>query len=263
MPLSKKAIENLYEIRRKLNITYKASSGEEQRKRIMPSLKEIESIISKIEEGVEINPDELNLFSDEIKNVEDEKNEATVNIGDKTNYTAKIEIQKINDANKDTEIDQIYSFIMYFEKNFIAPLSTNYLRLEYDLSKHRDTFFNHYDNLRKLLKEFSDDAIVLKGIKQQAQLEQYKMRLLGQKNYFLVKISEFLHEIKEFFEKILKGYKSGINTILNPKEKYFYKYQNAEKSDFEGVEMIKIIEEALAFTEDFIEILRIPDFRKI
>ena len=152
---------------------------------------------------------------------------------------------------------------MYFDKHFFTPLGTNYLKLEYNLDKKRGTYFTHYDNLKKLLSEYIDDLLVLNELKSKTQQEQYKLRLVHQKKHFFVKLSELLHELKDFFEEITNEYATGRKVIHNSTEKYKYKFPTNEKTDFDNVEMIKIVEEALFFIKDFIEILRMPDFRKI
>ena len=206
----------------------------------------------------------MNIFSDDIKQIEEQAEKRQfLNNDERINYIAKVENLKITDSNKDSELDQIYSFIMYFDKHFYTPLGANYLKLEYNLNKKRGTYFTHYDNLKKLLSEYIDDLLVLNELKFKDQQEQYKLRLVHQKKHFFVKLSELLHELKDFFEEINNEIKAGRKVVHNPDEKYSYKYPTKDKTDFDNVEMIKIVEEVLFFIEDFIEILRMPDFRKI
>ena len=258
MSLSKKEIEKIYNIKDKLTVTYKAATNEKQKKRLSKHIKQIEKIINEIEEGKYINLEQLNIFSDEIQiNELDEMNE-----DDRINYIAIVENLKITKTNKDTEMDHIFSFFKYFEKHFSTPLGSNYLKLEYKFSKRRDTFFTHFENINHLLKEYIDDVKVLSELKFKEQIDQFKLRINQQKKYILVRLSELLHEFKDLVSELILNYEKGFNAIINPLEKYIYKYPKTEKTDFEGIEMINILKESSYYANDFLEVLRMPDFRK-
>lgn len=258
MSLTKKEIEKIYNIKDKLTITYKAATNEKQKRRLSKHIKEIERIIDDIEEGKYVNLDQSNIFSGDIQLDEfddfDENN--------RINYIAIVENLKITKTNKDSEMDQIFSFFKYFEKHFSTPLGSNYLKLEYNFSKRRDTFFTHFENINHLFKEYIDDVKVLSELKFKEQIEQFKLRINQQKKYILVRLSELLHEFKDLVEEMILNYEKGLNSIINPLEKYIYKYPKTEKTDFEGIEMINILKESSLFASDYIDILRMPDFRK-
>ncbi|MCK4799115.1 MAG: hypothetical protein KAT05_17215 [Spirochaetes bacterium] len=258
MALSKNEIEKIYGIKEKLLITYKAASSEEQKKRISIHLAKIEKIIQNIEEGKWIDTTELHIFSEELKKKEkpDKNNKPT-----RINYIAKVEILKIAEKNKDSEMDQIYSFIMYFEKNFSIPLGPTYLKLDYYLSRKRELFYAHYEAIKHLLKEYIDDIVLLSELKFNKQIEKYKSRLAQQKKYLFVKLSELLHELKNFLTEIITDFDTGRKSLFNPDEKYVNKFAVDEKTTFEDCEMETIVREAQYFTLDFIEILRMPNFK--
>ena len=260
MSFSKEEIEKIYQIREKMLITYKAAVSDAQKKRISKDLAKIEKIIGHIEEGKEIEVDKLSLFSIESRNTENNvKKEEHDN---RISYIAKIEILKLSDSNKDPEMNQIYSFLIFFENNFAVPLDDMYLKLEYSLGKKRDIIFAHYQALQRLLKEYIDDIEILQDLKIKEQIEKYKSRIEQQKAYLLIKLSEFLHELKDLVNEIISDYKSGKSNFLNPKEKFQTSYLIKEKTEFEDMEMIDILYETVYFLEDFIEIIRMPDFRK-
>lgn len=259
MSLSKKEIEKIYNIKDKLTITYKAAANNKQKKRISKHLQQINKIIDEIEDGKLIDLNKLNIFSEDLNMDEIYESEIDDN---RINYLAKVESLKTSHNNKDSEMNQIYSFLSYFEKNFSTPLGNNYLKLEYNFSKKRDTFFSHFEGINHLFKEYIDDINVLTELKFKEQIEQFKIRINQQKKFILVRLSEVLHEFKEIINDIILDYDKGLNSIFNPEERYIYKYPKTEKTDFDGVEMINILKEALYFTDDFLNILRMPDFRK-
>ncbi len=259
MSLSKKEIEKIYNIKDKLTITYKAATNNKQKKRIYKHLQQINKVIDDIEDGKYLDLNKLNIFSEDL-NMDEIYESDLEEI--RINYLAKVENLKISNNNKDSEMNQIYSFINYFEKNFSTPLGNNYLKLEYNLSKKRDTFFSHFEGINHLLNEYIDDINVLSELKFKEQIEQFKFRINQQKKYILVRLSEVLHEFKELISNIILDYDKGLNSIFNPNERYIYKYPKTEKTDFDGIEMINILKEASYFIDDFLSILRMPDFRK-
>jgi|GEM_PF-1435576 len=259
MPLSKEDIERIYSMRDKLIITFKATSSETQKKRVSKNLAKIEKIIRDIESGKEIDPKELHLFSNNVK-----KNDDAVSNLNRMSYLAKIEVEQISENNKDAEMNQIYSFFKFFETNLITPLGDNYIKLDYHLSKRRDVLFAHFEALRHLMKEYVDDLNILTELRIQRQIETYKSRVEQQKAYLLIRLSEFLHELKELLDEIIAECESGRNSFFNPDEIFEVKYliNDYSKTEYEGMKMMDIVYEALYFTIDFIEIVRMPDFRK-
>lgn len=252
-------IEKIYSIKEKLLVTFKAATTKESKRRISVYLNKIDQIIKDIEEGKSVNSEELNIFSEELRKVKVSKN--IPDDDSAINYIARVETLQITDKNKDSEMDHIYSFLIYFEKNFSVPLGINYLKIDYHLTKKRDLLFAHYEAVKHLLKEYIDDVLLLQELRFNEQIEQYKSRLTQQKKYLFIKLSEFLHGLKDFFEEILNDLNKGKQSFFNHEEKYKYKFDVNEKSEFEGFEMETIIQEAYNFTNEFIGILRMPKFK--
>lgn len=264
MSLSREEVEKIYSLREKLLITYKAATSNEIKKSMRLNINELDKIISDIEEGHSIDPAKLNLFSKFLNKPKKSDTSSYHHDEDefeRINYAAKVERIKISDKNKDSEMDEIYSFLKYLEKNFIIPLGQTYLKLDYYLSKKRDTVFNHFDGLKHLMKEYIDDIDVLYSLRFDDQIEQYNSRLGQQKKYFLIKVSEILRELKDFINEMLSDYNSGRNSIFNSSEKFAPKFNLADKTDFDGVDYITIINEFKLFIDDFIAILRMPKFK--
>jgi hypothetical protein len=259
MAFSKDDLEKIYSIKEKLQVTFKAAGTPQQKRRISTYLTKIDDIIKDIEDGKSVDLSELNLFSEELIKVKisDQSED-----GERISYLAKVENLKIAESNKDSEMDLIYSFLIYFEKNFSIPLGSNYLKIDYYLSKKRDTFFAHYEGIKHLLKEYTDDLLLLSDLKFNEQIEKYKARIAQQKKYFFIRLSELLHELKEFFDDIIADLNRGRKSFFNPDEKFVYKFETENKPEFEGEKMSLIIEEAYKFTIEFIEILRMPKFKK-
>jgi hypothetical protein len=75
-------------------------------------------------------------------------------------------------------------------------------------------------------------------------------------------MNDFLIELKEFLLEIISDIELGNKSLFNPEDKFKSKFTSENKSDFDDIEIITIIYEALYFVNDFLDIIRIPDFKK-
>lgn len=261
MPLSQEDITKIYQIREKLLTTYKAALSQEQKNRIKIHLSKLESIIEDIENGEEINPERLNIFSADLKKSSEENNSIDDTYNEEVSFAALIDIVKISENSKDKEMDLIYSFFLYFENHFFNIFTPKYLKLDYQFNKKRDLLFSQFDAFRVLLKQYKDDLELLSDIKFKSQLDQYKVRVEQQKKYLLVKLSELIHGFKDFTKDLLNDVKYGKNGFINF-EDVFKSNLSIDETEFEDWSMLDIIKEADRFLEEFIDILRMPDFRR-
>ena len=253
-------IEKIYRIKNQLLVTFKAANKEEQKKRISQYLKDIEIIIKEIESGNWVNPVKLNIITQSLK---EEDTNGDGESSDSGKYIDRIEFVKLSESNKDYELDQIYSFMTYFEDNFIPPLSQSNLKLDYSLGKRRDDFYVVYDTVKHLMEEFVADYDLLCRLTNKEQISKYKERLYLQKQHLLVKIRELLNHIKEFLMMVVNDLNEGRKSLFNANEKYVNRYSNiSKKIEFEGKNMEYIVREAQIFIDEFISVLRMPDFKK-
>jgi len=255
MALSDEEIEKIYKIKSQLLSTYKISKKEEQKKRISHYIKEVDMIIKDIENRNWVNPVKLNILT---QNVDGKDNIAT----DNKKYKNLVPIEKISDLNKDLELDQIYSYLNYFEENFIPPMSQTNLKLDYALSRKRDDFYVKYDSVKHLVKEFTADFELLCKLTNKEQIEKYKERINLQKHHLLFKISELLSDISSFLSLVITDLNEGRKSLFNAAEKYFNKFDKTKKDIFTGQTMEYIVRECSIFIDEFIDILRMPDFKK-
>ncbi len=256
MSISREDEEKILNLKEKLLLVYKAAASDSQKRRVLKNINTIDKVIKDIEDGKDVDLTKLNIFSNE----KQEKPEIVEDDG-RINYLAKVESIKMSEDHNDAELNEIYSFYRYFEDNFLVPLQDNYFKIDYQYSKRRDLIFAHHDALNHLFEEYLNDFEVLKDLKIKEQVATYKNRVDQQKAYTLIKLGEFLFELKELLDDIIKDRNAGMNTFYNPDEKFYSKFAK-DNNYFEGCKMIEIINELMLFMDDFIEIIRMPDFKK-
>ncbi|OHD16837.1 MAG: hypothetical protein A2086_08815 [Spirochaetes bacterium GWD1_27_9] len=253
-------LDKMYKIREQLRNTYKITSNKDQKDRIGLYLNQIESIIKDLESGKWINPVKLNIISEDIKK---ESGDDDGDDGDDdSSLKYDVEIKKISDKFNDSEMDGLYSYFNYFENNFLPPLSQSYLRLDYNLGKKREDVFVKTDLIRLLIKQYIEDAEVLKTVTRKEQIESFRERLANRKKQLFIKIGEYLHDFEDFVDNLIGEMNLGRKNILNANEKYATIFELSRKSILEGKKFKDIITETKIFLNEFLKVLRLPDFRK-
>lgn len=257
MSLTKEEIEKVYRLRDSLKMTYRLSTNRAQKGRIGETLKELEDIIKNIESGKWVNPVKIHLYT---KKTSEEPEEA---VEEKSSYRDKINFVKLSENNKDLEMDEMFSYLLFFEDTFIVFLKAEELKLEYEFSKRRNDFLLHYSTMRRLIDEYISDTESFTTFTTTEQREHYRDRLMHQKNYILIKLSENLAELKGLLIELLDDASSGRNeALLNADERYYSQINSLKTNIFEGSKNVDIVRQALDFIVEFNTTLRIPNFKK-
>ncbi|MCG8570546.1 MAG: hypothetical protein MJB14_10440 [Spirochaetes bacterium] len=259
MALTQEEIDKLYQIRDNLRTTYRASIKAEQKRRIAVSLKEVESIIEDVEKGNWVNPVKVNLFTKEGKQKDTENPQTEISY----KYQSKIVIEKLTEHNTDKEIDIMYSYFNFFSHHFLSVIQSPEFKLEYEYNRRKNDIITKFEKIETLINEYADDVEVYITVKGTEQESRYKERLLHQKNYLLIKIDEALKDLNDFLKIIIEGSGSKKSPILiNAEEEFYDNFSNAKNSMFFGTRILDVIIETRHFIEEFIHVLRIPNFKR-
>lgn len=257
MSLTKEEIEKVYKLRDSLKMTYRLSTNKAQKIRVGQTLQELEEIIQKIEKGQWVNPVKVHLYTK--KPDKDAQEES----GEESRYREKIAFVKLAESNKDSEMDEMYSYLLFFEDTFITFLKSEDIKLEYEFSRKRNDFIMHFNTLRRLVDEYISDIEGFTTFSTTEQHDHYRDRLMHQKNYILIKLSEVLVEIRGVLKELAAEYEKGSTRALLNGDEEFRGYLNSSKSNiFEGAKVIEIIYATLDFIKEFNTNLRIPNFKK-
>lgn len=255
MSLSKDEIEKIYKVRDKLKLTYKSSSNKTQKKRIAETLREVEEMIKAIENGEWVNPIKITQFSKNVVN--EKKSEEQVEF----KFQHRVEQIKLSEVNKDVEMDKMYSYLVFFEENFLSIFKLKLCKFKHEYNKIIDDVLSQFELINKFIEEYISDIEILSTLTDKEQIQRYKERIMHQKNYILIKLNDTLFEFKNFLVEILDEHKRGYHTILvNPDEKYYS--LSRHRSFLEGYKMIRVIDELVNMINEFINILRIPKFKR-
>ncbi|HOV15129.1 MAG TPA: hypothetical protein PK771_12645 [Spirochaetota bacterium] len=259
MNTQKEELEKLYEIRDRLKKIQQINLKQDDKDKITSYLRDTENSIKEIEAGNWINPLKINQIKENLKQFD--------NIIDNTTIDEDIDfdVEKIEiiPNSKDVEMNTLYSYYKYFEDNFLTALNQSYLKLDYNLGKKRDDLFVKNDMIRHLIEEYGEDMNVLTSITNKEQSDKYRERLSHQKKYLFIKLSEYLRDFLDFLNTTITDINSGRKNIFNLNEKFLPKFtRNNNKNAFENLKFKDIIMKTKDFIEIFIDVLRLPDFKR-
>ncbi|HPO50432.1 MAG TPA: hypothetical protein PLO89_08930 [Spirochaetota bacterium] len=248
-------IEKLKKLREQIDNTYKTTTIKEQKERLSAYIREIDAVLKDIESGNWVNPVKLSIISEKAKIMDiDEDNEE---------IDFDVEELEIIEGSKDVEMNTLYSYYKFFEDNFLSALNQSYLKLDYNLGKKRDDIYIKNDVMRHLIEEYSEDMKILFSISNKEQSDKYRERLSHQKKYLFIKLSEFLRFFLDFLGSLIVDLDMGRSTIFNQDERFLPVYsKNSKKNVFYNRKYKDIIYSAKDFIEIFIEVLRLPDFKR-
>jgi len=271
--ISKEDNEKILALKERLRTTYKISTNAEQKKRIITHLAKIDSILKDISLGKDISEDRLAELN--IKKIS-QNGENAANItstsdnssaSDNRDYLKDdignfaVKYVEIHGNTKDTEINEIYSYFLFLESVYLPPLSQIYLKMDFNFGRDRDIIFNKFDMAKHLVNSYVEDYKMLASlVGKKEQYDSYKERMKQQRQYLLVKLGEFLHEFDDFLLKVIDNMKTNKPNILNPDD--IYKNDFVESKYLDGRNYRDIVKSLESYTLFFINILRIPNFKK-
>ncbi len=169
-----------------------------------------------------------------------------------------IKVRKFSELSRDKEIDAVISYADFFEKNYLPILSEYYIKLDYNNSLKRDTFYPRYMELKKLLKEYSYEIEVhtrteydsIASYKDKSNV--YKIR-----HRYLLSLDAYFKDLKAFSETLIGNYMSGGSIIMNPLDRIsLSEFENDRRLD--GYTVIDALSEMYSFYDEFTRFLGMP-----
>jgi len=178
-------------------------------------------------------------------------------------YSECMEKLRIHELVKDEELNDLYSYYIFFDKNFIVPLSPSYIKFDFNLSKKRDEVIQRADMIKQQLKQFQNDYEMTSGLHDKDK-NVLRERMGHQRTFLFIKIGEFIRFVDRFADEVQNDLVIGRKSLFNPEMVFEMDYENLDikvKPFFHGKKYVEIIKEMKSFTKEFIEELRIPDLK--
>jgi len=256
------AIEALKQTKRKFEIVSGTIKDGPKKDNISSSIAGIEKDIKKLNMGV-FTVEDLKKYKIDIEVLTDYIGSTSMEIKGEYKILRNVPILKLNKFCRNEEINSIWSYFLFFGREYLGLLSEQNLRLDYGHAYQRDRFFNNYNACLRVIENYGnvleqlDNATASGG-------KEFKERLLNlqSKQYrdVIVHVGKFAHSIEAFIEDILEAEKDGEKVLLEPEKIIEIK---GEMATIDGITTRQALMDLYLFIEEFIQYIKIPDLKKI
>lgn len=257
--------KKLEQIKHQLELIYKTSTDPNRRNRIEEELKKVIQDLKKLQEGTLKEEDlykyefyrkgDLELEEYEGKTIDDFPILRNIPLRPLSSR------KDIKDWIKDDEAQYLYSFIKFFEEQYLPLFTPKILSLEYSHAMKLDQFYYEFTKLEIDLRKYVE---MLENI-YSTDNENYvrEMTKLKRKRYIelVTKAGQFFHNLQEFLEEILELYRKGEGVIMEP-NKVIQLSKEEEHLTANGLTVVAFLEDMLEFTKEIIEFLNLPRFEE-
>ena len=209
--------QRLLQTQKKFDLVYNSTKDQDKRQTLMGSLKDIERDLKKLRAGV-FSIDDLKRYKIDVEDLQNNRDDVyrKDDIGE-YKILRNIVTIKLNEFCHNVEVNSVWSYLKFFEREYLSLLSEQNLKLDYGHAYQRDQFFNSYNETVMTMNRYGE---LLEQIEKAGSNKDYKERLLAlqQKQYrdIIIKVGKFLASISRFIEDLLESEAHGEKVLLEP-----------------------------------------------
>ena len=239
-------IEDKKLLLKQLEGVYKTSINSAQKKRVLKEIRDIKISLRRLKTVLELHSG----IEGESETPADEERNFSI--------LSMIKVRKFSEVSRDREMDAVISYTDFFEKNYLPILSEFYIKLDFNNSLKRDTYYPRYMEIKKLLKEYVYEAEVhssreydsIASFKDKSNV--YKIR-----QRYLLSLDSYYKDLKSFTESLISNYMSGGSIIMNSLDKIsLSEFENDRRLD--GYTVVDALSEMYTFCDEFTRFLGVP-----
>lgn len=173
-----------------------------------------------------------------------------------------IPVFPINQYSTSEEINSIWSYLLFFRKEYLGFLSSQNLKLDYSHSLQRDRFFGDYNELIKKFEEYGKILEQLHTLPASNNIYRERLTSVEAKEYrdLIIKTGKFLYSLLAFIESVLESEKSGETVMLEPER--IVKIEG-EISNIEGLTAREALLDLYQFAKEFSDFIKMPKLERI
>ncbi|MBU1076280.1 MAG: hypothetical protein KKH98_03245 [Spirochaetes bacterium] len=248
-------ISKLKEIYKKLEGVYKITGDAKQKERVKKEMNDIKSQVADMEkygkeEVLKEDEEQEEVVVKEVEKKESNKKE--------NKLLSRFPVKKVHPASNDNEVNTAITYLEIFEGELWGALSDFHLKLDYYHSKERDKYFNKFEVIKRLIKQYFDVLDELSSATNETYIEKLKLMKNKQSRALLIDSVKFMNEIGLFLDKLVKDFNNKGNTILNPEDKITF--SNIEgKRLLNGWKIIDAIKYIKQYSREYIGAINLPE----
>jgi hypothetical protein len=255
--------DKLLQTRKKFELVVASLSDTKKKSELLESIREVERDIKKLH---------ASLFNEkDLKKYKLEKNDLKNNLsgvsGEKGigeyKILRNIPIVSLNQHSFNQEINALWSYMQFFEKEYLGLLSEQNLRLDYGHAYQRDKFYTSFNETNRFIQRYGElleqiEDASIRGNKD------YRERLVSiqgkQYRDVILRSGKFLHSLDGFIESIFEAESNGERVLLDPEKTVSI---SGNQASIEGLTSKDALLDLNRFVKEFIDFLKIPEIKKI
>jgi hypothetical protein len=245
----RREIDSKNRVLKQLEGVYKTSTSLFQRRRVAQEMRDVKSLIRDLRGKLLIRRSEEEYAEQETREVEEHE----------FSILRAIPVQKYREDSRDREIDEVISYVDFFEKYYLPILSDYYIKLDFSHAIKRDTFYPRHMEIKKALKEYDYELDILnrEEFNRIAHTRDKSVIHKLRQRYMLL-LDRFFKDLRAFLDSMLDDLQKGGNIIINP-------YDQVNLSEFEhnrrldGRSVAGLLEEMKAFSGELTRYLSLPN----
>ncbi len=219
-----------------------------QRERVSRELKKLKEYREKILSVHVINEKVLE---------EDNMKHGTMDV---SSFLSKLEREEDRFVN-DREVNNLYLYMKFFEKDFLPFLSETKLKLDFKYSLERDSFYHKFQDLLRRLSDLISEIERADNEQFRADLEEeIRKRIFKMKRSLSIELDRFFKRVESFAADLIEDLNGDALKCLNGDEVIEFDPIEGERY-LDGVVVKDALEEIKRFAEEVIDYLDIPDIR--
>lgn len=255
-------IQELTSIIKRLEGVLKTSVNEEQKQRVLSELRTYKTELAKArrekEQSIPSSVEQEPLFD------ENERASVSKTIADKNDYEilSQVDEKRLCNECRDREMNDIYSFMIFFEEELWGIISDYQLKLDFNTAQLRDKFYMDFTRVFNLLKNHSKllDNLSERNLSK-SYYEQLNQTRLKDARGIVVSFGSFIRSLHGFTKRLIQSYKDSGGLVLNPDEPL----KNDDFSmlnRYKGVTIIQGLEIIEKFCAEIIDYLKVPELKR-
>ena len=235
----------------------KSTSDAQQRSRVKKDLDKLRKMLKELYPGVDIETLEEAIFSDSmIKTHGDESGLHSFK------YLKDVEVPQISHMKDDREVGLAAGILKHFEDRVWGILSDQHTKLDFSNSGVRDSLYRKLDICNRSLKLFNQTISDIERSKSMDHASQLNLMKMKQGRIFLYDALEFFKDTRDFVGSLIADAEFGGSMVLNYSEKV--EYADYEKyRTFEDWILLDALKHLKEFLDETLDIIRLPDLKKI
>jgi hypothetical protein len=255
--------EKLLQTRKKFELVVASLTDSKKKSELLESIREVERDIKKLNAGL-FNEGDLKKYKLEIQDLKNNISGVSIEKGiGEYKILRNIPIVNLNQHSFNQEINALWSYMQFFEKEYLGLLSEQNLRLDYGHAYQRDKFFTVFNETNRFIQRYGElleqiEDAAIRGNKD------YRERLISiqgkQYRDVILRAGKFLHSLDSFIESIFEAEGHGERVLLEPEKTVFI---SGNQASIEGLTSKNALLDLNRFVKEFIDFLKIPEIKKI